>query len=82
MAWVEALEHNRLWSEPLDRPRFAPAFRVIAANFNQWPTPQQFVECMPSRELQKQLPKKVNDPAKAAAQIIELRKLLYGNSDD
>ena len=81
MAWVEALEHNRVWVEDLDRPRFAPAFRVIAANFNQWPTPQQFVECLPSREAQKQLPAKVNDPAKSAAQIIELRKLLYGKDE-
>jgi hypothetical protein len=78
MAWAEALGHNRVWSEELDRPRFAPAFRVIAANFSQWPTPQQFVECLPPRPVQQALPHRAYDPVKAAENIARIQRMLRG----
>lgn len=56
MTWCEAIEHGKLWSQAADTPRFRFAFTTIAATFNQWPTPNQFLEAMPPRLELKQEP--------------------------
>lgn len=49
MTWCEAIEHGKCWYLDTDTPRFRSAFATIAATFNQWPTPRQFLEAMPPR---------------------------------
>lgn len=80
MAWVEALNHNRVWDEDRDRPRFQAAFRTIAANERQWPSPQKFVESLPAHQPQQALPPPVCDPIKAQQNIAKLQAMLYGGS--
>lgn len=81
MAWVEALSHNRVWDETLDRERFPVAFRSIAATETQWPSPTRFVEHLPPRPVQQALPAKVYDRDKATENMLRLRKLLYGQEE-
>lgn len=81
MAWVEALNHNRVWDEDRDRPRFQAAFRLIAATSRQWPTPQSFVESLPAHEPQKALPRSVCSTEQAKANLAKLQAILYGGSD-
>jgi hypothetical protein len=81
MAWVEALNHNRVWDEDRDRPRFQAAFRLIAATSRQWPTPQSFVESLPAHEPQQALPHPVCSPEQAKANIERIQRMLRGEDD-
>lgn len=78
MAWVEALEHNRHWDEDVDRPRFVPAFKQIAATASTWPTPQEFFEAMPPRPQQKALPKSIVSEEKARENMDRIARMLRG----
>lgn len=49
MTWCEAIEHGKAWHEDSDTWRFREAFKTIAATFNLWPTPRQFIEAIPPR---------------------------------
>ncbi len=82
MAWVEALNHNRVWDQDRDAPRFREAFRTLAANATRWPTPTEFVAALPAHVPQQALPPPVCSPEKAKANLARLQAMLYGGSSD
>ena len=49
MVWREAITHGRSWSEGQDAPRFREAFATLAATFDEWPKPSQFLAALPPR---------------------------------
>jgi hypothetical protein len=81
MAWVEALNHNRVWNQVRDAPRFREAFRTLAANATRWPTPTEFVAALPARVPQQALPPPVCTPEKAKENLARLQAVLYGGGE-
>jgi hypothetical protein len=47
-AWIAILSHlPRTWEQERDQPRLSRAFLTIATSAKQWPTPSQFIACIP-----------------------------------
>lgn len=46
-AWMEALTNGREWNQERDTPRIQQAFSTIMRTRKYWPTPADFLECMP-----------------------------------
>lgn len=79
-AWIDALIFGRQWDQERDTPRIRHAFRVMAANRTEWPTPKDLMDSLPASE-QKQLPRSTGIPAtkeEREANLARLR-LLYGD---
>lgn len=81
MAWVEALNCNRVWDQDRDAPRFREAFRTLAANSTRWPAPVDFVAALPAYEPKQALAPPVCDPIKQQQNIARLQAMLYGDPD-
>lgn len=69
MAWVAALNRNRVWDQALDTARLREGFLTMMAERVTWPSPKEFVESLPGRPEMVALPPKVSDPEKAKAII-------------
>jgi hypothetical protein len=82
MAWVDALNCNRVWDQDRDTPRFREAFRTLAANSTRWPAPVDFIAALPAHEPQQALPPPVCSPEQAKANLARLQAILYGGQDD
>lgn len=76
MVWMEAITYNRGFHESADRTRFRTAFTRLMDNRTAWPAPVDFLNALPPREEYAALPSKPADPARAAAAIAEIEKLL------
>lgn len=75
--WCEAVTHDRVFDERLDKPRFRGAFATLARTRTTWPAPLHFMEAMPAREqlaLTKQTIKA--DPARAERAMHEIAREL------
>lgn len=81
MAWVDALNCNRVWDQDRDTPRFREAFRTLAASSTRWPAPVDFVAALPAHEPQQALPPPVCSPEQAKANLAKLQAILYGGGD-
>lgn len=79
-AWIDALTFGRQWDQERDTPRIRHAFRVLAANRTEWPTPKDLMDSLPASE-QKQLPRSSGIPATKEEREAYLEKLrmIYGN---
>ena len=47
-AWMEALTHNRTWDQERDTVRIQQAFSTVMRTKKFWPTPAEFMECVPA----------------------------------
>lgn len=78
-AWCEAVATGRVFDRDLDTARIRRAFVTLAGTRTSWPAPLHFIEALPQREqlaLTKQpIPA---DPARAAAAVEEVRRMLSG----
>lgn len=50
LAWMSALNHNRVWDQTPDAPRFRKTFLIMMSERKTWPTPKDFIEAMPPRD--------------------------------
>lgn len=77
--WCEAVTTGRVFDRDLDTARIRRAFVTLASTRTSWPAPVHFIEALPQREqlaLTKQpIPA---DPARAAAAVEEVRRMLSG----
>lgn len=64
MAWREAILNGRRFDEAEDVQRFRKAFAVIAGTFKSWPAPRDFVEALPSKIHQREVPRLENPEAR------------------
>lgn len=76
MAWLEALQYDRLWDEALDRARLEAAFVTLARTRERWPAPIHLLQALRPREPLRGLPKPEPDPARVARRIAEAREAL------
>ncbi|NII73934.1 hypothetical protein FHW84_002507 [Dyella sp. SG562] len=65
--WFESITHRRVFHEERDRPRFRAAFIDLAGRMKHWPTPQDFLESMPSFQEPRELPRLESEESKARA---------------
>lgn len=54
--WHEVITHNRVFNQAQDQPRFRDAFATLMGECTQWPTPRQFLDCLPAPIQEKQPP--------------------------
>ena len=75
--WSEALIRGRQFDEAIDAPRIRRAFVTLATVRNVWPSPADFIACLPERDQLAiaKTPIKA-DPARAAAACAEIAAAL------
>jgi hypothetical protein len=74
-AWLEGLEHGRLWNEERDTPRIREAFTKLMGTATQWPSPAKLIECLPTITERPALPSKVFTDAERLANLDRLADL-------
>jgi len=62
--WHEVITHNRAWNHAQDQPRFREAFAVLMGSCTQWPSPRQFLDCMPAPKVEAQPPLLTSDESR------------------
>lgn len=75
--WTEALMRGREFDEAVDAPRIRKAFLTLAAVRNVWPSPADFIACLPDRDQLSLAKTPIKaDPERAAAAIAEIVSVL------
>lgn len=46
--WLKAICRRRVFDQALDTPRIREAFAMLAERSRRWPTPAEFLDCLPS----------------------------------
>lgn len=75
--WLKAVSAGRHWVHE-DAVRVSEAFVTLARTCERWPTPREFLQVLPARELPPALPRPVYPRAKAKANITRLREIVSG----
>ena len=76
--WCDTAWPHTEWTDE-DLPRIESAFQSLCRNCDRWPTPKQFIECLPKREMRLQLGQKMTaedmaNGRKRIAQIVSMVK--------
>ena len=74
-AWLEALEHGRLWNQERDTQRIRDAFSNVIRTRKQWPSVADFLECMPAIADKPALPRSTFTDAERLANLDRLADL-------
>ena len=75
-AWYEALTFNRVWYEERDIPRIRESFNTIMRTKKYWPTPAEFMECIPAiRDNWNALPAKIFTDAERLSNLDKLAEM-------
>ena len=77
-AWVEALEHGRLWNQERDTMRLREGFTKLMGTATQWPSPAKLIECLPAIQEKPALPARIFTPEECKRNIHELADLIKG----
>lgn len=74
-AWFEALTFNKIWDQERDTHRIQEAFRTVVRTKKYWPTPVEFIECLPAITERPALPAKTFTDAERLANLDRLADL-------
>lgn len=78
-AWLEALTDGVRWDMARDADRVRRGFVILAKTVRRWPSPAEFIDCLPKFEAVKLCYEaKPVTPEKAAENIAKLKSMLGG----
>lgn len=52
--WHEVITHKRVFDQAQDRERFRNAFALLMSECTEWPSPRQFLDCLPPPPAERQ----------------------------
>ena len=57
--WLKAICRRRVFEQGPDTPRIREAFAMLAERSKRWPSPSDFIECLPSNVVPMEKPKRL-----------------------